>query len=59
MTNQDKLLTEKEVLDIIPVSRTTWISGIAREIYPRAIYFGRRRFWRKEDIDLLKEKGTK
>jgi len=59
MTNQDKLLTEKQVLDVIPVSRTTWLNGVESEIYPRAVYFGRRRFWRKEDIDLLKEKGTK
>lgn len=59
MTNQDKLLTEKQVLDIIPVSRVTWINGVEAGMFPRAVYFGRRRFWKQEDIDKLFHKGTK
>jgi len=59
MTNNDKLLTEKQVLAIIPVSRVTWLNGVTDGKFPSPIFFGRRRFWRKEEIDKLFEEGTK
>ena len=35
---------------IIPVSRSSFLAGVKNGIYPAPVRFGRRTFWRVEDI---------
>lgn len=49
--NTDRLLRLSEVLDIVPVSRTTWYDGMKIGLYPNAISLGGRRVaWWEHDV---------
>lgn len=53
-----KLLREKQVLALVPVSRATWWAGVKTGRYPKPIKLGPRiTVWRFEDILKLTE-GT-
>jgi prophage regulatory protein len=53
--NQDRLLRLKQVLKIVPVSKSTWWAGCASGRFPEPVRLGRRiTCWRAKDIrDLL------
>ncbi|ENY71115.1 helix-turn-helix transcriptional regulator [Aeromonas diversa] len=54
-----RLMSLKEVLTHIPVSKTTWYDGIKKGIYPKGYNLGGRRVgWRSTDIDTLVAKLT-
>lgn len=49
-----------DVLQIFPVSRYVWYSGMKKGIYPKQIKLGARAVgWRKADIHELIEKHSK
>lgn len=52
-----RFLDIKEVLALIPVSKTTWYDGIRKGIYPKKCSLGGRRVaWRSCDIEDLMQK---
>ncbi|MGA1863235.1 AlpA family phage regulatory protein [Deferribacter thermophilus] len=55
---QERLLRLKEVLEIIPVGRSTWYEGIKKGIFPKPIKLGRSSFWKLSDIQKLIEDAT-
>lgn len=43
-----------EVLEVIPVSKSTWWEGVKRGIYPAGLKIGKRATgWKNSDIDAL------
>lgn len=49
----------REVLERVPVSKSTWWSGVKSGIYPQPVQMGRRiTAWRESDIDALVERGV-
>ena len=51
MADQE-LLKLKEVLKIVPVSKTTWYLGVKEGRYPQPVKIGLKAVaWRKQDID--------
>jgi predicted DNA-binding transcriptional regulator AlpA len=59
-TNPDRLIRLSEVLEIIPVSASTWWEGVRRGRYPPAIKLGPRlTCWRLRDILELVETGQR
>ena len=55
----DRLLRAKEVLAIIPISRSSWYKGVKEGRYPQPIKLGpRTTCWRESDINKLIENGT-
>lgn len=53
------LLRLKQVLDFIPVSKSTWWNGVKSGRFPKPIKNYRCTFWRAEDIrDLITAMGT-
>jgi predicted DNA-binding transcriptional regulator AlpA len=49
---EQELLKLKDVLKVIPVSKTTWYIGIKEGRYPPPIKIGLKAVaWRKKDID--------
>jgi prophage regulatory protein len=49
---------EQGIRPLIPVSRTTWYSGIKRGMYPKPVKLGERvSAWRSSDIQDLIENG--
>jgi prophage regulatory protein len=55
----DRLLRLRSVLDIIPVSKSTFYSGIAAGRFPGPVKLGRNSFWRLSEILSVIERGTK
>jgi prophage regulatory protein len=56
---QTRLFRLKQVLEIIPVSETTWWAGVKSGRYPSSIRNGGMTFWRSEDIyDLVRSMGA-
>jgi prophage regulatory protein len=56
--NIDRLLRLPEVLQLVPVSRSTWFSGVRSGRYPAPVRIGVRAVaWRHRDIRRLVEKG--
>jgi predicted DNA-binding transcriptional regulator AlpA len=45
-----QLLSLKEVLDLIPVSKSCWYAGVASGRFPRPVKCGRRSFWLETEI---------
>ena len=46
------LLRLKEVLELIPVSKSTWYAGIKKGTYPKPVKIGARASaWRIEEIE--------
>lgn len=56
---EEVLLRLPEVLKRYPVSRSTWMLGVANGIYPKPIKLGKRSVaWRLSDIlELIKKRG--
>jgi prophage regulatory protein len=49
---------DQGIRPLIPVSRTTWYSGIKRGMYPKPVKLGDRvSAWRSQDIQKLIEHG--
>ncbi|RLB37451.1 MAG: hypothetical protein DRH12_14340 [Deltaproteobacteria bacterium] len=54
MTGKDRLLRLKQVLELIPVSKSTWWAGIKEGRFPRPIKLGpRTTCWRLSDVKKL------
>lgn len=57
--NTDRLIRLSEVLEIIPVSASTWWEGVRTGRYPPAIKIGPRlTCWRLREVLQLAETGT-
>lgn len=57
---EERFLKLREVLSIIPVSRSTWYLGIRKGIYPKPVKIGKRASaWRLSDIQKLVERLSK
>jgi prophage regulatory protein len=55
----DPLLRLKQVLEIIPVSKSTWWAGVKSGRFPQPVKLGpRTTCWRKSEVQKLKESGT-
>ena len=55
----DKLFRLEEVLDRIPVSKSTWWKGVSDGRYPKPVMLGPRLpCWRLRDIQQLMESGV-
>ena len=53
-TNSDeRLLRLKQVLEIIPVSKSSWWAGVRDGKYPASVKYGRSTFWLNSDIQAL------
>lgn len=59
MTHKNKLLTEKQILEMIPLSRVAFLDGVKSKIFPQPIYFGKLKFWHEDEINKLLQEGTK
>ena len=59
MTLNDKFLSEKEILKLLPVSRSAWLNGVSNGEFPAPIFFGKLKFWHEKDISELLQRGTK
>ncbi|MFZ4859609.1 MAG: helix-turn-helix transcriptional regulator [Desulfuromonadaceae bacterium] len=54
---QERLLRLKQVLDRVPVSKSTWWAGCATGRFPQPIHLGPRvTCWRESDINALMER---
>jgi prophage regulatory protein len=49
----EKLLRLKQVLEIIPVSKSSWWAGVKDGKYPASVKYGRSTFWLNSDIRAL------
>ncbi len=59
-TNEDeRLLRLKQVLEIIPVSKSSWWAGVKDGKYPASVKYGRSTFWLNSDIQNLIDSITK
>jgi prophage regulatory protein len=52
-------LTLDEVLQFVPISRTSWFRGVATGQLPRPEKIGRLAFWKARDIRALLEVGPR
>ncbi len=52
------LLRLKHILELVPVSRSTFLEGIRTNRFPKPFKNGRCTFWRVEDIRMLIEQMT-
>ena len=56
--NIDRLIRLPEVLQLVPVSRSTWFSGVRSGRYPTPVRVGVRAVaWRLRDVKKLLEEG--
>ena len=54
MQQDTKFISLKQVLELIPVSKSTWLRGVSVGEYPQPIKVSNRlRFWRNDDIQNL------
>jgi predicted DNA-binding transcriptional regulator AlpA len=59
MTNDhDCLLPLEEVLNLIPVSPSTWWAGVKDGSFPESVKIRGRTFWRRSDVMALIRDGT-
>jgi len=50
---EDRLLRDKQVLEIIPMSRAAWWTGVREGRFPQPVRLGRITCWRLSDIQRL------
>jgi prophage regulatory protein len=50
---EERLLRLKQVLEIIPVSKSSWWAGVKSGKYPASVKYGRSTFWVNSDIQNL------
>ena len=54
MQEDTKFISLKQVLELIPVSKSTWLRGVSTGEYPQSVKVSKRlRFWRNDDIQNL------
>ena len=54
MQEDTKFISLKQVLELIPVSKSTWLRGVSVGEYPQPVKVSKRlRFWRNDDIQNL------
>ncbi len=54
LTTPETLLRLPQVLEIIPVGKSTWWSGVKSGRFPQGLKLGpRTTVWKRSDIDLL------
>tara|TARA_Y100000022_G_scaffold139800_1_gene121703 strand:- start:196 stop:396 length:201 start_codon:yes stop_codon:yes gene_type:complete len=54
MNKNDKLFKLEEVLQYVPVSRSTWLRGVKSGLYPKPVKVSVKLiFWRATDIEKL------
>lgn len=53
--NDTGLLRIKQVLQFIPVGKTTWWNGVREGKFPQPVKLGRCTLWKAEDIKALIE----
>lgn len=59
INSTEGLLRLKEVLEIVPVSRSTWYAGVQSGIYPSSISIGSRAVaWKASEIYAIVEGGV-
>jgi predicted DNA-binding transcriptional regulator AlpA len=46
----DRLLRLRAILSLIPVSKSTFYSGVAAGRFPQPVKLGRNTFWRLSDV---------
>jgi|TARA_R100001510_G_scaffold51321_1_gene51055 predicted DNA-binding transcriptional regulator AlpA len=52
MYKSNELLKLNQVLELVPVSRSTWLRGIDDGLYPKPVKISPKlNVWRKEDIE--------
>ena len=57
MQENTKFISLEQVLEIIPVSRSTWLRGVSAGEYPEPIKVSKRlKFWNMADIQDLVDK---
>jgi prophage regulatory protein len=56
---EEKLLRIGQVLEIIPVGKSTWWAGVKDGRFPQAVKFGGITAWRRSDVMALFEKGKR
>ena len=56
---EEKLLRLKQVLEIIPISKSSWWAGVKDGKYPASVKYGRSTFWLNSDIQNLISRITK
>ncbi|HAY36416.1 MAG TPA: hypothetical protein DCY57_05470 [Bacteroidetes bacterium] len=49
--NSRRLYRINQVLEVIPVSKTTWWNGVRDGRFPKPLRNGRMTFWKSEDIE--------
>jgi len=55
----EKLLRIWEVLELVPVAKSTWWAGVKSGRFPQPVKLGPRVFaWRESDIKKILEKGA-
>jgi prophage regulatory protein len=52
---QPRLMRLRQILEVIPVSRSTWLRGVQAGTIPAPVYMGRTPLWRSDDVDRLIE----
>jgi predicted DNA-binding transcriptional regulator AlpA len=56
---EQKLLRLKQVLEVIPVSKSAWWAGVKSGRFPQSLKLGERTTcWRASDIQALIERGV-
>ena len=59
MRNVDRLIRLKEVLALIPISKSTWWEGVRQGKYPQPVKLGKRlTCWRLSDVLDLTNRGA-
>ena len=56
MSTSKRLYRIKQVLEVIPVSKTTWWNGVRDGRFPKPIKNGRMTFWKSEDLESFMDK---
>ena len=56
MPTSKRLYRIKQVLEVIPVSKTTWWNGVRDGRFPKPIKNGRMTFWKSEDLESFMDK---
>jgi prophage regulatory protein len=58
-SHQDKLLRLRQVLKVIPVSKSTWWAGVKSSKFPQPIKLGERTTaWKESDIQQIVNNGV-
>ena len=56
---QDRLLRLNQILELIPISKSTWWAGVASGRFPEAVHLGPRvTCWRESEVLALIAKGA-